>query len=173
MPHSDFLKKRIFEISSPEEFNEVALQIFHFQYENNPVYRKFADNLPVNISDISHFSQIPFLPVEFFKDHKVMSGEFEPDIVFTSSGTTGSGTSRHFVKDRSLYEADFFKTFEFFFGKPQDCIMLALLPSYLERKGSSLVYMAEKLIARSKHPESGFYLHDYKKLANTLKKLRN
>ncbi len=173
MPHLDFLKKRIFEISSSEEFNEVALQIFHFQYENNPVYRKFAGNLPVNISGISHFSQIPCLPVEFFKDHKVMSGKFEPDIVFTSSGTTGSGTSRHFVKDRSLYETGFLKTFELFFGKPQDYIILALLPSYLDRKGSSLVYMTEKLIERSKHPESGFYLYDHKKLADTLRKIRD
>ncbi len=173
MPQLDLLKKRIFSISSLKEFNEIALQLFRYQYKNNAVYHSFVDGLHVRISEVRHFSKIPFLPVEFFKDHKVITGDFEPEIIFTSSGTGGSGTSRHFVKERSLYEESFQKTFELFFGKPKEYIILALLPSYLEREGSSLVYMTEKLIALSGHRESGFYLHDYEKLAGMLKKLRD
>ena len=173
MPQLDFLKKRIFTISSLKEFNEIALQIFRYQYKNNAVYQRFVKGLHVKINDVSHFNQIPFLPVEFFKDHKIVTADFEPEIIFTSSGTGGTGTSRHYIKERSLYEDSFTKGFELFFGKPQEYVILALLPSYLEREGSSLVYMAEKLIAMSGHPENGFYLHDYEKLAGTLRKLRD
>ncbi len=173
MPQFENLKKQIFKITSPDEFNALALRIFHYQYKNNSVYQKFADNLSVNVSGLNHYTQIPFLPVEFFKYHKVVSGKFEPEVVFTSSGTTGALNSRYFVKELSLYEDSFLRTFDLFFGKPEDYIILALLPSYLEHKGSSLVYMAEKLIVKSGHRESGFYLHDYEKLTTTLKRLQD
>lgn len=172
MPKTKSVENRIFNISSHDNFNETALEIFHFQYKNNIVYRQFVDFLKIRVSQIGHYSQIPFLPVEFFKNHKITSGEFNPDVVFTSSGTSGMQTSKHYVKNIELYESAFLKTFELFFGSPKNYVILALLPSYLERGGSSLVYMADKLIGLSHRIESGFYLHEYKKLHSLLLTLK-
>ena len=173
MPEIKFSESRIINISGHDDFNEIALEIFHFQYKYNSVYKQFVDFLKIQVSHIKHYSQIPFLPVEFFKNHKVTSGEFKANVVFSSSGTTGMQTSKHFVKKIELYETSFLKTFELFFGSPTDYVILALLPSYLERTGSSLVYMADKLIRLSTKTESGFYLNeleDLRSLLLTLKK---
>lgn len=166
------IEKNIFSIKSETDFNERALEIFHFQYRKNVVYRKFVKGLGVDIAAIKDFRDIPFLPIEFFKKHKVVSGNFEPEAVFQSSGTTGMVTSHHFVKDTGLYEQSLTLGFELFFGKPDEYVFLALLPSYLERTGSSLVYMANLLIRLSKNENSGFYLHNYNKLAIILAKLK-
>ena len=173
MPNLENIEKRIFNISHPDEFEELAIEIFNYQFENNDIYRDFVSGLSINIANIKHFNQIPFLPIEFFKTQKIVSGKFEPEMVFTSSGTTGLQTSRHYIKYLHLYKNSFQKAFDIFFGNIKDYVILALLPSYLERDGSSLVYMAEKLIAESKNSDSGFYLDEYKKLSDLLKVLKD
>lgn len=162
---------RLFQIESDTEFNALAVEIFHYQYDSNPIYHQYVDYhlKPTEINNIDHYSQIPFLPIEFFKTHKVICSGQQTAQVFTSSGTTGSGTSRHFVADINLYESSFNKSFELFIGKPEKFLILALLPSYLEREGSSLVYMVKKLIEQSKYRSSGFYLDNYNDLVKTLK----
>ncbi len=173
MPNITALKNRIFNIVTPDDFNDIAIEIFHFQYKNNYIYKQFVDFIKKDISKILHYSQIPFIPVEFFKSQKVVSGEFNPEIVFTSSGTSGIQTSNHFVKELNLYDHSFLKTFSYFFGNIDDYVILALLPSYLERTGSSLIYMTDRLIADSKKSESGFYLDDYNGLNSILLTLKS
>lgn len=161
---------QLFQIKTDIEFNAFALKIFHYQYTNNEVYKQYV-NFHLNssaINNIKYYSQVPFLPIEFFKTHRVNCKNSQPDQVFTSSGTTGTNTSSHFVTDINIYEASFLKGFNLFFGNPEDFLILALLPSYLERKGSSLVYMAENLIEKSKYKASGFYLDNYDDLIQTL-----
>jgi len=161
---------QLFHIRSDIEFNAFALKIFHYQYANNQVYQQYV-NYHLNataIKNIDHYSQIPFLPIEFFKTHRVNCTDHQSDQLFTSSGTTGVNTSRHYVADINLYETSFLKGFELFFGRPEDFLILALLPSYLEREGSSLVYMAKKLIEKSNHKSSGFYMDNYDELIQTL-----
>ncbi|VAW27903.1 Possible acyl protein synthase/acyl-CoA reductase-like protein, partial [hydrothermal vent metagenome] len=166
------IEKKIFNIKSEIDFTALALEIFHFQYHKNEVYHKFVEGLGVDTATIKSYREIPFLPIEFFKTHKVVCGDFEPETVFQSSGTTGMATSKHFIKDIRLYEQSLVRGFKLFFGKPDEHIFLALLPSYLERSGSSLVHMANRLIQLSKDKNSGFYLHDYDKLAAVLIKLK-
>jgi len=158
----------IFSISSETEFESIALETFQFQYRNNSVYREFCEHLGTNEFDVNRIQKIPFLPISFFKSRKVISETKTPKTVFTSSGTTGSQTSRHFVKDLGLYEKSFFIGFEHFYGSPTDYCILALLPSYLEREGSSLIYMVNDLILKSGHPQSGFYLNDLTALRTKL-----
>lgn len=165
-PHTD-----IFKIASDKEFNDLALEIFGLQYHNNLVYREFCQHLGKDRSNISHVEDIPFLPISFFKSHKVVTGTFKPEIIFTSSGTTGSEVSKHLVKNVSIYEQSYLTAFEVFYGAISDYCILALLPSYLEREGSSLIYMADDLINKSNHPDSGFYLDDLERLQKTLLKL--
>ncbi|MGA9591178.1 MAG: acyl transferase [Salegentibacter sp.] len=162
------LSEKIFEITGTEQFLEVTLQVFRFQYKNNHIYRKFCDLLGRNPGNVEELTKIPFLPIEFFKTHSILSSEEPVQITFTSSGTTGSTTSRHLVTDLSLYERSFQKAFENFYGQTGDLVILALLPSYLERQGSSLIYMAEALIKKSEQPESGFYLHNLEELQQKL-----
>ncbi|MDT0648538.1 acyl transferase [Zunongwangia sp. F297] len=162
------LKNRIFNISSEAEFEKTALEVFRFQYHNNKVYRQFCQLLSIDSNAVRGINHIPFLPVEFFKSHRILSSEKTPEITFTSSGTTGSSTSKHHVTSLKIYEESFIQGFEHFYGKPEDLVIFALLPSYLERQGSSLIYMAEKLISRSKHKESGFYLNELQELAGKL-----
>ncbi|MBT8188023.1 MAG: acyl transferase, partial [Croceitalea sp.] len=130
----------------------------HFQYIKNPVYREFCNRLKIDTAAVKDVNQIPYLPIEFFKTKRVVSGQNSPQAVFSSSGTTGSTSSKHYVADSKLYEMSFRKTFELFYGSITDYCVLALLPSYLERSGSSLIYMVNDLIFKSKHPDSGFYL---------------
>lgn len=160
--------KDIFNITAPSDFEEKALKIFKFQFENNPVYRSFCDLLYKYPSDINTLKEIPFLPIQFFKSHRVVSRTSTEEKVFTSSGTTGSATSKHYVSDLNLYIQSFTSGFEHFYGNVKDYVILALLPSYLEREGSSLVYMVDHLIKASGHKESGFYLNNYKQLSKTL-----
>ena len=152
---------RLFSISNSTEFAEICLEVFRFQYQNNMVYRRFCDLLKRNPEEVSRLDEIPFLPIEFFKSHEVLATHKEPEITFTSSGTTGSNTSRHQVTDLTLYEESFRKGFEYFYGDIRDYVVLALLPSYLEREGSSLIFMVSDMINRSKSVHSGFYLNDY------------
>ncbi|HEU4716305.1 MAG TPA: acyl transferase [Bacteroidia bacterium] len=161
------LQDHIFTVDETS-FTALALEIFRFQLAHNPVYAAFSKGLGKNRDNVNSTGEIPFLPVELFKSHRIYSAEKDPQIVFTSSGTTGSVTSRHEVADVSLYEKSFLAGFEKFYGPPGEWTILALLPSYLEREGSSLVYMADRLIRESKSEDSGFYLHNYKELSGKL-----
>ncbi len=161
------LGKRIF-AASPENFNGLAIEMFRFQYEHNPIYRQYCDALKTDPHKILLIEKIPFLPISFFKTHEIKTTAFETDIIFESSGTSGSINSKHFVKDISLYRKSFSSCFEKFYGLPKYKCILALLPSYLERKNSSLVMMAEQLIKDSGNELSGFYLYDHEKLHRTL-----
>ncbi len=172
MQDIDVTEKNIFNLHTKEAFRELTLKVFRFQYHHNPVYRQFADGLGVHPDKVKAVRDIPFLPIEFFKTHHVVCGRFTPEAVFESSGTTGANTSRHFVKSLVLYEKSLLTGFRMFFGTPEDFVFLALLPSYLERTGSSLVHMADRLIRLSGHTESGFYLYDYERLAKTLQALK-
>ena len=161
----------IFNISSEADFNKKALELFKFQFEENPVYRSFCDLLYKHPSDVQKLEDIPFLPIEFFKTHKVISSKKDIQQTFTSSGTTGNVVSQHHVADLDIYKKSFQKGFAHFYGNIEDYTVLALLPSYLEREGSSLVYMVEDMIQESKHPKSGFYLNNLDALKQTLLEL--
>lgn len=163
----------IFTISSQKQFEKTALKVFRFQYENNLVYREFCDFLKVDVQKVKSLQQIPFLPIQFFKSHDVVSNTDAAEETFTSSGTTGMLTSKHLVTDASVYEESYRKGFSQFYGNIENYAILALLPSYLEREGSSLIYMVEDLIQLSNHPESGFYLHNHEELIKKLLELEN
>ncbi len=162
---------KIFNISSDKEFKDLTLKVFKFQFENNLIYRSFCDLLYKHPSDINAIEDIPFLPIQFFKSHNVLSSKDSIKKTFTSSGTTGSVTSKHYVTDLSVYEESFQKGFQHFYNNIEDYVVLALLPSYLERDGSSLIYMVDDMIKSSKHTESGFYINNLDELASTLKML--
>jgi phenylacetate-coenzyme A ligase PaaK-like adenylate-forming protein len=158
----------IFTISNQKQFEKVALKVFRFQYENNAVYRDFCELLNVEKGSVKSLHQIPFLPIQFFKSHDVLSSSDDIQVTFTSSGTTGMTTSNHLVPDVSVYEQSYQNAFSEFYGNIEDYAVLALLPSYLEREGSSLIYMVNDLIERSNNPNSGFYLHNYDELTAKL-----
>ena len=162
----------IFDIRTKRDFLTQALRIFKFQYINNSVYHAFCTYLNVRPDNVQTLEQIPFLPIEFFKSKDVLSTTDQPEITFTSSGTTGSATSKHFVTDLSIYEQSYLKAFNHFYGDISDYCVLALLPSYLERTGSSLIYMADDLIKKSEHLESGFFLNEYEQLHQLLLELQ-
>ncbi len=149
-------------------FEQRALEIFRMQAETIPVYKRFLSNLKIDPGKVSDIKKIPFLPVELFKDHRIISSGAKAQLVFESSGTTGQDKSMHFVADKGLYEKSILKGFSSFYGDPADYTFLGLLPSYLERKNASLVYMVNLLIRNSGHPESGFYLNEYDKLIEKL-----
>jgi phenylacetate-coenzyme A ligase PaaK-like adenylate-forming protein len=161
----------IFTISNQKQFEKAALKVFRFQYENNLVYREFCDFLKTDVQRVKSLEQIPFLPIQFFKSHKVVSNENPIQQTFTSSGTTGMATSKHLVTDITLYEESYRKGFSEFYGNIEDYVVLALLPSYLEREGSSLIYMVEDLIKMTNNHESGFYLHNHEELIEKLIRL--
>jgi phenylacetate-coenzyme A ligase PaaK-like adenylate-forming protein len=155
-------------------FEGLAIELFNLQFKYNPVYRQFVNALKVNAADVKTVNQIPFLPIELFKSQKIVTdtGADTNAVVFTSSGTSQTGTSSHYVNDLDLYEQSFLKAFELFYHKPSDYCFLALLPSYLERKGSSLVYMAQKLIELSNTAQSNFYLDNLDELVKTISVLK-
>lgn len=163
----------LFTISSQKQFDKLALKVFRFQHENNIVYREFCDFLNTNPQAVKTIQQIPFLPIQFFKSHEVVSSKESVQETFTSSGTTGMITSKHLVTDISIYELSFRNAFSEFYGNIEDYAVLALLPSYLEREGSSLIYMANDMIERSKNEHSGFYLNNYDELIAKLISLDN
>ena len=156
----------IFLIGSEAEFEREALRLFRHQAEHCAPYAEYVRLLGVEPSQVQRVEDIPMLPIEIFKSHKVYCGEQEPQMTFTSSATTGMVQSRHYVEDIALYERAFTEAFRHFYGDERECSIYALLPSYLEREGSSLVYMAERLIAQC--GGGGFYLHDYEKLLNDM-----
>lgn len=161
----------IFKIKSQKEFENLALEVFSFQFHNNKVYRSFCDLLYIHPSDIKSIEQIPFLPIQFFKSHKVLSTNSEIETTFISSATTGQITSKHYVSNLSIYDQSFTQGFKQFYGDIKDYTILALLPSYLDREGSSLIYMVEHMISVSQFKESGFYLNNMSDLKNTLTSL--
>ncbi len=166
------IEQRIFEITDQDRFEHPALEIFRYQAIECKVYAAFIRNLGIQPENVSSLGAIPFLPVSFFKTHTVICGNEDAEIVFTSSATTGSVPSGHYVKDLGIYRASFRKAFELFYGDISDYAVLALLPSYLEREGSSLIYMAEDLIKQSGHPSSGFFLHNHHDLHQRLGQLK-
>ena len=162
------MQNKIFNIQTQEDFKHVAFSVFKHQFENNKVYRSFCDLLYIHPSDIRTLEQIPFLPIQFFKTKKILSSSEEIDEIFTSSGTTGSIISKHYVTDIELYKESYLKGFAHFYENIEDYVVLALLPNYLERNGSSLVFMVDDLIVKSKNSESGFYLNNIDELAKKL-----
>ena len=166
-------KHSIFNLQSPFEFNEIARSLFRFQYRNNKIYHSFVDALGISESQVYHPEQIPFLPLSFFKTHKITTGDFIEEAVFESSGTTGTETSRHYVADTGLYELSFTKGLELFYGDLSQYAVFALLPSYLERKNSSLVYMVERMRMKSNRQMGGFFLHELEALQKQLAEAHN
>ena len=162
------LSDDLFTISTKKQFEKIALKTFRFQYENNIVYKKFCDYLKTEITNVKSLTQIPFLPIQFFKSHQIVSNTNTFQETFTSSGTTGAITSSHFVTDVTLYEQSYSQAFNQFYGNIENFVVLALLPSYLERSGSSLIYMVSDLIKKSQNPESDFYLNNYDELITKL-----
>lgn len=149
------LRNRIFRIKSETEFQEIALEIFNYQYNNNLIYRQYIDCLGIQPNDIDSVLKIPFMPIDFFKTQKVVTGEKPIEKVFGSSGTTRTlFKSSHFVSDLSLYEESLTRAFKLFYGRPEDIVFFALLPSYVERSDSSLVYMVQYLTNCSYNPKS-------------------
>ncbi|HRH02083.1 MAG TPA: acyl transferase [Bacteroidia bacterium] len=167
----DQLRKQIFSITNDASFEACAVSVFHYQYEHCEVYRHFVNALKVDPNKVNSSNEIPFLPISFFKTHPIVSGNARPEIVFSSSGTTGTTTSSHYVLETDLYKKSYQSTFELFYGKPEDYCIVALLPSYSERSGSSLIYMVDDLIKQSKHPLSGYYLSADNELRTTLEEL--
>ena len=161
----------IFTIDNQAQFEEMCMRVFRHQVSNNKVYQEFIKLLGRRADQITRVEQIPFLPIEFFKSRDILSSSQQVETVFTSSGTTGSVPSRHLVTDLSVYRKSFTLGFEHFYGLPEDYVILALLPSYLERGGSSLVYMANELIQLSSSESSGFYLNNMEELALNLAEL--
>ncbi|MCW3075448.1 MAG: putative acyl protein synthase/acyl-CoA reductase-like protein [Bacteroidetes bacterium] len=167
------LEEKIFNINSEEEFNGLALDVFNIQYRNNSVYKLWVDLIKVNPAHITHIAQIPFLPIGFFKSKEIVcEPRSENPLIFTSSSTTSQTPSKHFVSDVKIYENSFSKGFHHFYGDVKDYCILALLPGYLQRQGSSLVYMFNCLIKDSQHPLSGFFLNNIDSLIANIQQLK-
>ncbi len=158
----------IFTIQNQKQFEKIALKTFRYQYENNLVYQDFCNHLKTEVHKVKTLQHIPFLPIQFFKSRNVLSNTNPIEATFTSSGTTGVITSKHLVTNLVLYEKSYTNAFSQFYGNIEDFAVLALLPSYLEREGSSLIYMVNDLIKRTNNPDSGFYLHNYSDLIDKL-----
>ena len=161
------IRNELFNVNNAA-FEAVALRIFLFQYQENALYNQYCKTLKILPGDIKHIGQIPFLPIQFFKSRPITTSRDVPETIFESSGTTGSVKSKHLVKDLSLYEESFLKSFQLFYGDVNQYCIMGLLPSYLERGNSSLVFMVNELIKRSGSPLSGFYLNEDEKLYKAL-----
>lgn len=172
MNSDNLIKEKIFNISSYEEFNDLALEIFHIQHRHNQVYNDFIRYLGINHSKIKTIQDIPFLPIEFFKTHKVLTGNQKAKKIFYSSGTGGHQRSKHYITDISLYEMSFSTCFRNFYGNPDVYCLLALLPSYMEQESSSLIFMVDSFISKSSCPQSGFFLNDNNELVSKIKKVK-
>jgi len=170
---SKILNDKIFEIDSLSEFNEIAIKIFHYQYNNNIIYKQFVDFNFIDITKIYHFSEIPFLPIDLFKTQKVICNNNATEKIFESSGTTSNIRSKHYICSLNLYEKSFLSAFEYFYGNIKDYCFLALLPNYSEQQNSSLIYMINRLIKETGHKDSNFYLYDLKALSEKLIQLDN
>lgn len=163
---------QIFHIQTEEQFNQCSLAVFRYQAENVSVYRQYLEIIKVNPNSIKHYREIPFLPIQFFKSQSIIAENKSPELTFSSSGTTGMITSKHLVADKEWYIRSFRKTFEQFYGDVKEIAILALLPSYLEREGSSLIYMVDDLIKRSEQKESNYFLYNHEELYKTLLQLK-
>jgi len=163
----------IFRIKDSETFRAAALEVFYYQAKKTPVYREYLTALKLDPGGVKKVEEIPFLPIEFFKSFTVLEEGIRAEVIFESSGTTGTAPSRHHVANPKLYQESFLRNFNSFYGSPEDLCILALLPSYLERENSSLVYMMNQLISWSKHKESGFYLDQLEELSGLLQKRNN
>ena len=153
-------------------FEPIALDVFRYQYANNELYRQYCQALRISTEDVTSLQQIPFMPVSFFKTHKVVTGsDTAAQLIFESSGTTGEMPSRHYVADAGIYEKSLVQGFEQFYGNVSDYTILALLPSYLERKNASLVHMAKTLMERSASVDNGYYINEWNRLKETLMRL--
>ena len=162
------MQNAVFNIQNQSDFKTCALQVFRHQFKNNAIYRSFCDLLYIHSSDVKEVEEIPFLPIQFFKSHAVLSSTQAVQETFTSSGTTGSSVSKHMVTDLSWYTKSYTKGFEYFYGPIEEYTVLGLLPNYLERDGSSLIYMVDDFIKKSNKPASGFYLNNLTELSKTL-----
>lgn len=163
-------KQQVFSISNQQQFADITLQMFRYQAQNCAVYCEFIANLKIDPFSIKNSEDIPFLPINFFKSQDVVSNTDNVQVTFTSSGTTEMINSKHMVTDVSWYEESFRRAFALFYGDIKNYCILALLPAYMEREGSSLIYMAEDLVKQSENPDSGFYLYNHDELFQQLKK---
>jgi hypothetical protein len=154
--------------TTKDEFPQLALDLFSFQYLHNAVYKAYADSLHISPRKVKSIDKIPFLPISFFKTHPIRTTSFKPEIIFESSGTTQPISSKHYVKDIAFYRNDFIRGFENFYGPVHDWCIIGLLPAYLERDHSSLVFMVDELIRKTGHSKSGFYLYEYEQLSEVL-----
>ena len=164
------IEDKIFSLE-PVDFEQLALEVFQFQYNNNAIYQQYVKALSIVGSAVRSIHQIPFLPIRFFKTADIKTTVFEPEAVFESSGTTQTINSRHYVKDQGIYRRSFLQAWEQFYGPVQDWCVIGLLPAYLERQNSSLVVMVNEMIKLSGHAQSGFYLYEHEKLASVLQEL--
>ncbi|MCW1960761.1 acyl transferase [Chryseobacterium viscerum] len=165
--------KNIFNIQTEQDFLNASLKTFRYQYENVEIYRKFIDFLNINPDEVDSLVKIPFLPIEMFKNHQILDKNIKTDLFFQSSGTTQMNLSKHFIADPELYEESIYKSFEQFIGKPEDFIFLGLLPSYLEKQNSSLIYMVDYLMKKSAKPENGYFLYNHSDLFELLNTLQD
>lgn len=163
--------KNIFNIQTESGFQQKCLETFRYQYQNIKVYRKFVDYLNIDPKNIHKVEQIPFLPIEMFKNHTILDKTKSTDLFFQSSGTTQMNLSKHWIADENLYRESIAKSFEQFIGPPEDYIFLGLLPSYLEKQNSSLIYMVDFLMKKSGKPENGYFLYNHAELLGLLQKL--
>ncbi|WP_223560107.1 acyl transferase [Chryseobacterium lathyri] len=165
--------ENIFSIQTEQNFLDASLTAFRYQYENVEIYRKFVDFLKINPDEVHSLEKIPFLPIEMFKNHQILDKNTSADLFFQSSGTTQMNLSKHFIADPAVYEESIYKSFEQFIGKPEDFIFLGLLPSYLEKQNSSLIYMVDYLMKKSAKPENGYFLYNHSELFQLLNTLKD
>lgn len=165
-------RQQVFEIKTEQDFNKAAIEVFHYQAQHIPIYRDYINALRIDTQSINNYKRIPFLPIQFFKSHQVLAEDLSSEITFSSSGTTGMINSSHHVPDLQWYTDSFRKAFQLFYGNVQDIAILALLPSYLEREGSSLIYMVDDLIQASNQSESNYFLYNHQELYDSLLQLQ-
>ena len=165
--------KTIFDIQTDRDFLDAALKTFRYQYDHVDVYRRFVDYLTIDPNDVDGLDKIPFLPIEMFKNHEILDKNVSANLFFQSSGTTQMNLSKHFIADEEIYRESIYKSFEQFIGKPEDFIFLGLLPSYLERQHSSLIYMVDFLMKKSAKPENGYFLYNHEDLFTLLNQLEH
>lgn len=165
--------KTIFDIPTEQDFLDASLQTFRYQYENVEIYRKFVDFLKIRPENVDTLTKIPFLPIEMFKNHQILDKNVTAGLFFQSSGTTQMNLSRHYIADENIYQESIYKSFEQFIGRPENFVFLGLLPNYLERQNSSLIYMVDYLMRKSARPENGYFLYNHSELFELLNNLKD
>tara|TARA_B100000530_G_scaffold88234_1_gene53635 strand:- start:700 stop:1680 length:981 start_codon:yes stop_codon:yes gene_type:complete len=165
--------KKIFEIKTEDEFNNLSLRLFNYQYHNNSIYKQYIDLNNINIANITHYLEIPFLPIELFRTHKIILDNKKIDTFFMSSGTTNYEKSRHYISDISIYKESILKSFKLFVGNPKDFVFFCLVPDFPNHPNSSLSFMCNELIEISGDSSSGFYLRKDRDLSFEIKECQN